>query len=96
MKAIVRIDLQDDRALTSSLGEPESCENGFTPGDQIPEPYVEAFLFGADQQFQEGGCEYGIHITIEQCLVHPVDANESVFRKAGIVAVMATVERYGR
>lgn len=73
---------EDTRGITVSF-EPEGIlplARHQTPGAFIPRELQQAIRDGAQKGYTESAPEGGLEVCIVSAIVHPVDANERVFR----------------
>jgi hypothetical protein len=62
---------------------------GILAGKNIPEYFASAIFLGAEDIYFKNASSKGIKFTLIKALVHPIDANEMVFKYAGKIALAA-------
>ena len=66
------------------------------PGQVVPAEYRDAVCSGARMAFDARAVNVGVRFELIDALVHPIDANESKFKIAGITVLSGWFERYAR
>jgi hypothetical protein len=78
----------------SDAGKSTQRDSSVVPGSALPPRFRDAVFAGAQTAFDSQSREIGVCFELIDALVHPVDANEVIFKIAGQSAMNAWFEWY--
>lgn len=82
-------------SVSDNTGEHDSGYGKAVPGSAMHDEYRDAVFEGAREACESAGCNIGVSFQLIDALVHMVDANPSMFKLAGTVAMIGWLRLQG-